>query len=104
MGRKYEAYSDEDKRFLTYFVPGYGLYTFFKDRNDPCMREEVTVIADTINATGSRFGALATGLIPLQIMEAIGLYKVSEYLVSNPEAFHQIWKAIGDIGRYAFST
>jgi hypothetical protein len=44
------------------------------------------------------------GQVPLNIMESIGVYKSLEYFIQNPVQFSEIWKAIGDVGKYAFFT
>jgi len=84
---------------LEYLIPFLGLYAYIRDRNTPHLRGDITVIG-----TGSRFSAGMIGQVPLNIMESIGVYKSLEYFIQNPVQFSEIWKAIGDVGKYAFFT
>ena len=85
-------FTEEDRDFFRYLTPFYGLYAVIKNR------EKIE------GQARGKFGDLMLGIVPLNMLEAIGLYKFVDYVVKNPNFFYEAWQAIGDIGRYAFST
>jgi len=82
-----------------YLIPFYGLYKCMRDRNMANLKEDIEVIG-----TGSRFQATMIGLVPINIIEAIGIYKFVEHAYANSGFLSELWQGLEMVGEYGFFT
>ena len=75
---------------VTYIAPFFGLGWLIKDRNK--MNKEAE----------GKFAAMMFGAVPLNIIEAVCLYKFTRYVIEDPINFiNELQKGISLVGKYA---